>query len=279
VLAAAYQVAPSGIKTVCKRATAPDFKARNVLRRGELPTLELVNEAGEFKRGTLLEGKESYSLATYGKVFGMSRQMLINDDLGAFSDIAAGWGLAAQEFENAFLVSKLTENNGGGPKLADTNNLFHATHGNLAASGAVISDTTLGAARLALRTMKGLDGMTPINATAKYLLVPAAIETAAEKYLSTIYPASASNVNPFGGTNALTLVVDPRLDAKSATRWYVFADPAVLPTIEYAYLQGFEGLNVETRAGFDVDGVEIRARLDFGAGGIDSRGAYSNPGA
>lgn len=278
IAAQAYQVAPSGLKVVCKRgASHPDFKGRNLIRRGELPTLEKVNEDGEFKRGSIVDGKEAYSIASFGKVFAMSRQLVINDDLGMLADIASGWGLAAQEFENAFLAAKLTENSGNGPTLADAKPLFDAAHGNKAAPGAVISDTTFSAARLALRGMKGLNGAIPINATAKYLLVPAALETTAEKYLSAIYPATPASVNPFAG--AMTLVVDPRLDAVSATRWYVFADPAVLPVIEYAYLAGFEGVQIETRNGFDVDGVEIRARLDFGAGGIDFRGAYSNPGA
>jgi hypothetical protein len=274
----AYTLAPSGAKVVCKRgASHPDFKGRNLIRRGELPTLEKVNQDGEFHRGSIKDDRQTYAVATYGKVFAMSRQLIINDDLALLADIASGWGMAAQEFENQTLVDLLTSNSGGGPKLGDTNNLFHATHGNLAGTGAVISDTTLSAARLALRGMKGLNNAIPINATAKYLLVPAALETAAEHYLASIYPNAPSGVNPFSGT--LSLVVDPRLDAKSATRWYTFADPAVLPVIEFAYLSGFEGVFVETRIGFDVDGVEIKARLDFGAGGIDFRGAYSNPGA
>ncbi len=107
--------------------------------------------------------------------------------------------------------------------------------------------------------------------------MPAAQETAAEKYLASLYPAQASNVNPFAGK--LTLIVDPRLDAKSTTRWYVSSDPAQVPSIEYAYLSGAEGVQVETRAGFEVDGVQIRARLDFGAGVLDFRGIYANPGA
>jgi len=273
-VAQAYQVAPSGMKVVCKRgASHPDFRGRNLIRRGELPTLEKVNQNGEFKRGSIVDGKESYSVSTFGKVFGMSRQLVINDDLGMLADIASGWGLAAQEFENAFLAAKLAENSKAGPALADTKAIFHADHGNLASPGAAINDTTLAAARLALRSMKGMDGVTPINATPKYLLVPGALETTAEKYLATLYPTEAANVNPFSGK--LQLVVDPRLDSViSATAWYVFADPAVLPAIEYAYLAGFEGVNIETRNGFDVDGVEIRARLDFGAGGIDYRGAY-----
>jgi len=278
VLAAAYQTAPGGLKTVCKRGTPhPNFKGKNLIRRGELPTLEKVNEHGEFKRGSIVDDKQTYAVDTFGKVFGMSRRLLIDDDLGALADIAAGWSLAASEFENGFLVDLLTSNSGGGPKLADNVNLFHSTHGNLAGSGAVISDTTLSAARLALRSMKGLNGVIPINATAKYLVVPAALETTAEKYLASLYPAQASNVNPFSGK--LDLIVDPRLDAESVTRWYLFCDPAVLPVIEYAYLAGYEGVQVETRNGFDIDGVEIRARLDFGAGGVDHRGAYCNAGA
>lgn len=273
-----YQLAPSGLKVVCKRgASHPDFKGRNIIRRGELPTLEKVNEKGEFKRGSILDDRQTYAVATYGKVFGMSRQLFINDDLGLLADVAAGWGIAAQEFENQLLVSLLTSNSGNGPKLADTKPIFDAAHGNLATIGCPIIDTAFTAARLALRSQKGLNGTIPINATPKYVVVPAALETKAEQYLAPFYPNTPASVNPFAG--AMSIVVDPRLDAVSATRWYVFADPAVLPVIEYAYLSGFEGVQVETQLGFDVDGVEIRARLDFGAGGIDFRGAYCNPGA
>jgi hypothetical protein len=209
----------------------------------------------------------------------MARQLLVNDDLGLLADIATGWGMAAREFECGMLVDLLVSNSGGGPKLADNVNLFHATHGNLAASGGAISDITLSPARLALRTMKGISGTIPIDATPRYLLVPAALETTAEKWLAPLVPAQAANVNPFGGENRMELVVDPRLDAKSATAWYLFADPTILAVIEYAYLEGFEGVQIETRNGFDVDGVEIKARLDFGAGGVDHRGAYRNAGA
>ena len=59
----------------------------------------------------------------------------------------------------------------------------------------------------------------------------------------------------------------------------MFADPAVLPVIEWAYLSGYEGVQIETRAGFDVDGVEVKCRLDFGAKAIDWRGLFRNPGA
>ncbi len=279
-LQAQYTQAPSGMKIVCRRGTVNDFKPKNILRRGEMPALEKVNEKGEFKRGSTVEAKESYSIATYGKIFGMTRQMLINDDLGTFSDIASGWGMAAVEFENSELASLLTSGSGLGPVLAtDNKRIFHADHKN-SPTGAGVADinvNNLSAARLAMRNQKGLNGVISINAVPKYLLVPAALETVAEQYLATIYPATAGNSNPF--TQRLELVVDPRLDAYSAIAWYLFCDPSTLPVIEYSFLSGQEGLYTETRNGFDVDGVEIKARLDFGAGGIDFRGAYRNPGA
>ncbi len=277
VLRAMLAAAPTAIKQICRQTTIPDFRNRYSLQIGEAPTLEKVNELGEFKSGTIAEGRESYKLDTYGRIFGISRQALVNDNLGAFSDIGRLFAASAAQFEAQFIVDLLTANNGLGPVMSDTKKLFDAAHGNLAASGGAISDTTLSAARLALRSQKGLDGKTPLDIAAKFLVAPAALETTAEKYLASIYPAQASNVNPFAGR--LTLVVDPRLDAKSATRWYVAADPNLVPSIEYAYLSGQEGVQVETRSGFEVDGIQIRARLDFGAGALDFRGIYANPGA
>ena len=54
------------------------------------------------------------------------------------------------------------------------------------------------------------------------LLVPPALETDAEKWLASVSPAKADDINPFAG--ALSLVVEPRLS--NAARWYVIADPA-----------------------------------------------------
>lgn len=143
-----------------------------------------------------------------------------------------------------------------------------------AGTGAVISDATLSAARLALRTQKGIEDRT-IRVTPRNLLVPPALETTAEKWLASIARATAADVNPFLGS--LSLVVELRLS--SATRWYVTADPGEIDGLEFAYLSGAEGPQVESRSGWDVDGVEIRVILDFGAGFIDHRGWFVNAGA
>lgn len=273
-LRAAYQAAPTGIRLLGRQTTARDFRSVNKIMLGEAPILEKLNEHGEIKSGTMAQAKEAYRVETFAKKIGITRQVLVNDDLGAFADLARRMGQAAAETEAKTLVDLLESGSGNGPTMNDNKALFHNDHGNKAASGAVIADTSLSAARLAMRSQTGLSGQR-ISATPKYLLVPPALETTAEKWLATIAAAKASDVNPF--SNSFTLVVEPRLS--NATRWYITADPAEMDGLEYAYLAGGEGPQVESRSGWEVDGVEVRAMLDFGAGFIDWRGWYVNAGA
>lgn len=273
-LRAAYSAAPVGIRRLGRQTTARDFRAVNKVMLGEAPALEKIVEHGSIRAGTMAEAREAYRVETFAKKIGITRQVLVNDDLGAFADLSRRMGQAAAETEARVLVDLLESGSGNGPTMSDAKALFHVDHGNRAATGAVITDVALSAARLAMRSQTGLSGLR-ISATPKYLLVPPAQETAAEKWLVSIAAAKASDVNPFSGS--LTLVVEPRLG--SAIRWYITADPAEIDGLEYAYLAGGEGPQIESRAGWDVDGVEVRVILDFGAGFVDWRGWYQNPGA
>lgn len=261
----AYEAAPQTFRPFSRQVTAPDFKTISRTALGDAPSLEKVNEHGEYKYGAVSEGREQYAVATYGKIVALTRQTLINDDLSAFTRLPEMFGRAAADLESDTVWAIITAN----AALADGVALFHATHGNLPA-GAAISVAQLGVARAAMRVQGGLDGR-KINVAAKYLLVPAALETIAQQFTSNAYMAeAASNVNPFAG--ALQVIAEPRLDAASATAWYLAADPMQIDTIEYAYLEGNQGVYLETKDGWEVDGVEFKARLDFGAKAIDHRG-------
>lgn len=275
VLRAAYEMSPGVYQRFCRRATARDFKPMTRLQFGEAPELKKVVEGGEIKHGTIGEGKETYALATYARIVAITRQTIINDDLDAFTRVPSMYGQAAADLESDTVMGLITANASMGDNVA----LFHAaTHGNLAGSGAVISVASVGAGRAAMRKQKALDGKIRISVRPKFLLVPAAIETAAEQFVHTVIVAvTDATANPFKGT--LEVLADPRLDDNSATAWYLIADPMQIDTIEYAYLEGQEGVFIESRLGWEVDGLEIKARLDFGAKPIDWRGMYKNPGA
>ena len=114
-----------------------------------------------------------------------------------------------------------------------------------------------------------------VPATAQAALLDS-VQPAADTAISTA--PKAADVVP-SSIRSLAVIAEPRLDpASGAVPWFLVASPAAIDTIEYAYLEGQEGVALETRMGFDVDGVEVRARLDFGAKAIDWRGLYKNPG-
>lgn len=279
-LRATYTAVPSALKQIARQSNARDFRAKHRLQLSEGPRLERTNEASEFKSGTLVEAKESYSVATYGKIFSISRQALVNDDLGAFTDLSRRLGQAAAATEAQLLADLFAANSGAGPTMSDGQPLFSTAHKNVATVlGTPWKGETppafeglIAAGRLAMRKQVGLSGEL-IAVTPRYLIVPSAGETAAEKALAAFTPTRAEDVNPFSN---LVLVVEPRLADDDA--WMIAADPAAIDGLEWAYLEGVEGPQVETKAGFEVDGVQVRVRLDFGAGFVDWRSWFRNAG-
>ena len=271
----AYETAPRTYPAIARRTTVADFKLVHRLQLGEAPQLEKVNQSGEFKRGTIGEAQETYRIETFGKVIGITRQVLINDDLDAFTRVPALFGTSAATLESDVVWGIFTAN----PAMADGTTLFHASHKNLAGAGAALDVAGLAKARTAMAQQRGLDGKTLLNVRPAYLVVPSALELTAEQLLAqNIVPAKAADVVP-SSIRSLAVIAEPRLDpASGAVPWFLVASPAAIDTIEYAYLEGQEGVALETRMGFDVDGVEVRARLDFGAKAIDWRGLYKNPG-
>ncbi len=269
----AYETAPSVFRQFSNQVTASDFKDMTRVQLGEAPDLEKVNESGEFKHGSLGEASEKYKIATYGKIIAITRQTIINDDLGAFQRLPRMMGRAAAELEADTVMGIIT----GNPKMNDNVTLFHNTHKNLAAAASVIDVANISLGRKAMRKQTGVTSTRPLNLLPRFLMVPTDLETTAEQFLSKQYlPTKDADINTF--KDSLTLLVDPRLDADSATAWYLISDPAQIDTIEYAYLEGQQGVYLETKQGFEVDGVQLKVRLDFGAAPIDWRGFYKNAG-
>lgn len=267
VLRPAYEATPSGLKPIARRLQLEDFRARTMIAMSGVSGLERVNEHGEYKRATLKESGESVRLETFGKIFGITRQAIINDDLGAFDTLPRKFGIEASNFEAEQLAALLASN----PVMADGTALFHANHSNLAGTGAAPSEATLSAARKALRLQTDQAGKL-IGVAPRYLVVGAELETDAEKLMAAITPTAADDVQPI----KLAVAVEPRLAGKA---WYTAADPAHVDGLVFAHLSGTNGPEIETKEGFDVDGVEIKVRLDFGCAFIDWRSWFKNPGA
>lgn len=253
-----------------------DFKEKSFVALSEAPGLLEVAEGGEYKHGAFGEAAEKFSIKTFGRMLTITRQALINDDLQAFTAMPAAFGSSARRTEADLVYAKLT----GAPVMSDTKTLFHANHGNLAASGTALSVDSLGAARAAMRRQKGIKGESHLDPQPRFLIVPVVLESKAEAMLNSLVLYGASNaVENLQWIRNLTLVSDPRLDDVSETAWYLAASPTQLDTIVRAYLAGQARPYYEEQIEFAKDGMGVKCRLDFACGVINFRGLYKNPGA
>jgi len=283
----AYEAAPQTFRPFTRETTIADFKPVSRGQLGEAPGLERVNEHGEFKRGTIGEGKESFALLTYGKVIGITRQAIVNDDLGAFARIARGFGIQAANLESDLVWAQII----GNPTMGDGVALFHASHGNLGAAAGITADS-LALGFEAMRLQKGLDGKTFLNLTPRYLITSVAAVMKGQQVLTSATPAMVATATTAvvpEYIRQLTPISEPRLDggftnpatgaviAGSRFNWFLAADPTQVDTVEIAYLEGEKGPQTSLRRGFDIDGVETKVRLDVGAKTIDWRSFYKNP--
>lgn len=274
-----YDNNPGSYTVWARRApNAPDFKTMTVINLASAPDLLQVNEHGEFKYGSMSDGKETYNVLTYGRVVSLTRQAMINDDLRGFERLVQSFAASSRRLENRLVYAQLTAN----ANLADGIALFHASHGNLGTGApSALSLTSLATGRAAMRLQKGLQSE-ELNIAPSFLIVPTALEQTAYQYTSANYvPATSANVNEFraGGRAALTPIVEPLLDANSSTAWYLAANTSQTDTVEYCYLEGTDGVMVESEMGFEVDGMSFKARLDFATKAIDFRGLYKAAGA
>lgn len=276
VLMGAYSQYQQTFSLIANRNTVTDLREVKVLEMGEGPQLEKLTEKGEYKRGTFKESEEGFTMAHYGKIIGLTEAMLINDQLGAFAKLIAGWGRVVARLEGDIVWDIVVSN----AKLkSDGKALFHADHGNLGTAAALSKDNLI-AARKMFRKQKDIDGNL-IDIAPKYLFVGSDNEVTAQTITqATTNPATPDQVVP-EAIRSLVPVYEPRIDKISEKAWLLFMQTAdtMGRGLQYSYLSGYESPRTMERWGFDYDGVEYRLDHYFGAGLTDYRFAYKNPGA
>lgn len=271
-----FTEATAQITQICKVISANDFKNQTLTKLSEASDLEEVPEHGDYQYGEKSEFAETYQLATYGKIFAISRQALINDDLGLLASIPRGHGAAAARKVRDVVIAVLTAN----ANMSDGNALFSATHSNFvgSGSGAAPSDVTLKAVFLAMTKQTGPAGSV-LGIRPRYLVVPSDLEIDTWQLLeSTGDLTSEKNAgvkNPW--YKRLVLVPEPALS--SSTGWYVSADPNAADALVISYLNGNPAPYLEQKDGWTTDGTEYKVRIDVAAKAADWRGLYFNYGS
>ncbi len=276
MLLAAYQPAQPSYRQIFLRRDFRDFKPHRHLRVGDFPTLLPLLENGEIQAGTMSESQEIVLLQTFARRIRVTRPMLVNDDLGAFTDFASMIGRRVADFENATAYGLLNSANGDGPTLTTGAAAVFGTaaaRANKAAAGSTLDLTNLASGRAAIMRQKTLDGLPIAVGSSMRLVVGPNQELSARQLTVAVQASQIGNANVFAGF--VQPLVEPLIPAN---RWYLFSEPSAAPVYVYGYLNGAEGPQVTTGPVSGVDGVEVSVIFDFGVGAIDWRGAWFNPG-
>lgn len=285
-LLASFQMAPVTWSRWCKKGSVSDFKAISRVRMGSFSSLQTIPELGEYKEGTLTEEAETITAATKGRKLSLSRQMIVNDDLGGFVDRAGRMGWAAARTVDKDVYTSLTSNSGAGPTMSDGGALFNATaitsaggHANLASSGSAISVASISAGEAAMAKQKDKSLEDFLAITPRFLLCSVEKKQTAWEVMNSLTDVSQSNPqkkNYVQDQLKLEVVASPNL---SALPWYLLADPMEAPVYEVAFLDGVETPYIDETIDFFTDALAMKVRLDYGVAPQEWRGGYRNPGA
>jgi hypothetical protein len=269
-----YNYIEDAWRQVCKMASVNDFKEHTRYRMNGSFTFEKVGADGELKHGKLDEMSFGQKADTHGIMFALTRQMIINDDLGAFADIPRSIGMGAAEAIADAVWSLL---------LSNPSSFFSTGHKNyLEGADTALSVDALTAAEVMFSEQTKPNGR-PLGMGASILLVPTALKVAAQLLMTSLLlnetttankgkPATNPHVGKFEVVSSAYLS-NTSFTGASSKAWYLFADPNRLPALEVAFLNGVDRPTVEkTDADFNTLGIQFRGYIDFGVREQDWRG-------
>lgn len=269
-----YEEAEESFEKFTSKGRLSDFRPAKRVDLGTFGNLDVVPEGAEYKYGTIGDTGEEIVLATYGKLFSITRQAVINDDLQAITRIPRLMGRAAIRTVGDLVFAVLS----GNPKMSDGTDLFHNSHKNIA-TAAALSVASIGEAMAKMRTQK--DGKATLNIAPKYLLTSVANELAARSLLLAEFDPAGVDArvpNPIRGR--LDVVSDPRLDEDAFSgASFMLANQAMHDTLEVAYLDGNDKPFIEQEQGFTVDGAVFKVRIDAGVAPLSWRTMVKMPAA
>lgn len=285
MLQAAYELTADTWRSFARSGSVNDFRDNPRLRLGTLGRLDDLLPSGEFRHKDFPDAeKESIKAATVGNIVGISRQAIVNDDVDGFSRIITMLGRAAMLSIEADVYDLLGLNSGLGPTMRDGNPLFDAAHGNIDSPAAAPSVDAFESARQLMAQQLDPDGNEILDLRPAVWVGPITVGGEARVVVEAEFDFGAEtsgNTGQFRKPNKVRDFVEAIVDTArlSGTRWYVFADPAITPTLEVVFLDGQESPVLETQEGFDYDGIRWRVRHDFGVDATDFRPAVTNAGA
>lgn len=268
-MAQAYQTAPTTYQLWTAQGSNSDFKDAVRYRLSEADTLEKLNESGEFKASSVTESMAKTSVATYGRMFSITRQAIINDDMGALQQLPAIYGAAARRMINKMVYKLLKANPTieGDPLFSNNHNTLHTVD---------ISIEGLAKMKAAMARQKNIAGLEYLNIQPAFLICPVELEVQAAQLISSVVDPTKANATPNPFANKMMVISEPELE--DAKAFYLAAAAGVAPSIEVTSLNGNLTPTMERAEQFDTLGIKWRIYMDVGVNLLDYRGIAKSTG-
>ena len=259
-----WETAAENFDQFTSRGTLTDFRAAKRVGLGDFGYLPQVGEGEEYTYGTIGDEGASVALATYGQLFSITRQAIINDDMHLLTKIPEKMGQAARATIAKLVFALLT----GNAIAQDGKKLFDASHKNS------FDNAALDVANIdkAIQMMNGFVNTRgePLAIEPDFMLLPTSLYTRAKQVLGSASVEGADInsgiINPI--RDIVPTVKSARLQVADPKSWYLINKEA----IEVSYLDGIDTPYMEQQQGFTVDGVSTKVRIDAGVNVIDYRG-------
>ncbi|MGI2021717.1 ClpP-like prohead protease/major capsid protein fusion protein [Shewanella glacialipiscicola] len=266
-----WSEAQETFERIAKKGQLSDFKVAHRVGLGEFKSLPEVKDGAEYKYITVGDHGQKIALATYGGIFSLTRQTIINDDLDQLMGVPMKMGKAAKRTIGDLFWAVLTKNGA----MSDGKALFHADHKNLTTGVPSVEAFSIAAELMESQMI----GDSPLNIMPAFALLPPNLK---RSVLQIIQSTSVKGTDANSGVanpirDFVEVLSEPRLKANSDKAWYLCA-PQGEDTIEVAYLDGIDTPYIEQQEGFNVDGVATKVRIDAGVAPLDYRGLVKSTG-
>lgn len=259
--------------------TVNDFKTHTLTRLGEFDDLDEIKEWEEYPYGATEEQKEVYKVAKYGKLFCISREALINDDLNEMSAVPRNMGRAARRKLGDIAYGVLTAN----PNMGDGVPIFDPAHNNIAVGGDIgaVNNARYTAADVAMGTQKDINGKAFINVNPMFYIASRASKANAEEFFTTKSFSDGNEASTRNNIyfNAVSRTYESRLDEVYGAdqAWFLLGNRQM--NIKMFYLNGRKTPMLERQDAFKTDGMTWKVRIEAVAKALHWRTMYFNPGA
>jgi hypothetical protein len=277
---AAYQAQNTTWQLFCALGDNKDFKPATRYRLTGEGEFKPVAPDGRIHHIGLTEESYTSQIGTEGALIGLTRQAIINDDMGMLTQTPKIIGRMDAIAQEKAVYTLLLSNPAG---------FFASGNGNYQeGSGTVLGVDSLTAAEtLFLKQVD--DNGDPILVAPAVLLVPPELNVSASSLTRTleIRDTTASTKyttnNPHAGrftSAASPWLSNTKLTGYSTTAWYLLAGPGDVAIMEMAFLNGQQNPTIESGdTSFDTLGMMWRGFHDWGVSMRDKRAGVKSKGA